>query len=134
MPCCLTRRLPDEIRAIKKVLAPYESLTTEHSQVELLFDDERMRYMVVRVGWFGHKRIHLCLLHIDIHGDKVIIQCNNTEDLIATELVALGIPRDKNCLGFIPPALQQKVMPTSVDHLAASFMPQPTKLDFVHLI
>ncbi len=89
-------------QCIKTLLTQYESLHTEWSHVELLFDDERMRYMAVRVGWFKQKRIHLCLVHIDICGDAIMIQCNNTEDMVATELVDMGISREKIGLSFIP--------------------------------
>jgi len=74
-------------RCIKKLLSSSEPLKSPWSNVELLLDDERMSYMAVRVGWLKHKRIHLCLVHIDILGDKMVIQCNNTENLVVTELV-----------------------------------------------
>lgn len=91
---------------VKELLSSYESLRTEHSQVELLFDDERMHYMAVRVGWTNRKRLHLCLMHIDICDDKIIIQCNNTEDVIVTELMEMGIPRQQICSGFLPPEVR----------------------------
>lgn len=40
--------------------------------------------------------------HIDMIGDKVVIQENNTEELVKTELIEMGIPADKIELGFIP--------------------------------
>ena len=87
---------------IKDVLRRYQTLTTEHTHVECIFDDERQSYMALRVGWAKYKRIHLCLVHIDLCDDTVLIQCNNTEDLIATELAEMGIPREKIRLGFVP--------------------------------
>jgi hypothetical protein len=92
---------------IKTVLAEYQHLQTPHSCIELLFDDERMRYMVMRVGWHNQRRIHACLVHIDILNDVVIIQSNNTEAELAAELVSMGIPREKIGLGFIPPEARQ---------------------------
>jgi hypothetical protein len=94
-------------QCIKAVLTEYQQLRTPHSHIELLFDDERMRYMVMRVGWHNQKRIHLCLVHIDILDDLVIIQSNNTEAPLAAELVDMGIPRAKIGLGFIPPEARQ---------------------------
>ncbi len=93
--------------AIKTVLREYQQLQTPHAAIELLFDDEHMRYLAMRVGWYGQKRIHLCLAHIDIVGEVVIIQSNNTEAPLATELVENGIPKEKIGLGFIPPEAQQ---------------------------
>uniref|UniRef100_UPI004056E5B7 element excision factor XisI family protein n=1 Tax=Candidatus Electrothrix sp. TaxID=2170559 RepID=UPI004056E5B7 len=90
---------------IKKLLSEYKALQTEWSEVELLFDDEHRHYMAYRVGWFRHRRIHFCLVHIDIVGDTVIIQANNTEDMIDEELIRLGIPQDRIRLGLLPPDL-----------------------------
>lgn len=90
-------------QCVKTILALYESLRIEGTDIELLYDDERMRYMVLRVGWVNQKRLYLCLLHIDIVGETIIIQCNNTEDMVASELVHMGIPKDHIGLGFIPP-------------------------------
>jgi hypothetical protein len=91
---------------IKKLLSEYEPLKSPWSNIELLFDDERMSYMAMRVGWLKHKRIHLCLVHIDILGDKMVIQCNNTENMVVTELVEMGIPKENISCGFIPPEAQ----------------------------
>lgn len=93
-------------QCIKTLLSQYESPQAEDAAIELICDDERMRYLVLRVGWRDQKRIYLCLLHIDIIDDTVIIQCNNTEDKVASELVQLGIPKDKIGLGFLPPAVR----------------------------
>lgn len=93
-------------QCIKNLLSEYESLETEHSKVALLFDDERMSYMAVRLGWFGQKRIHLCLVHIDLEDDIIIFQCNNTEDMLATELIKMGVPKEKIRLGFLPAEVQ----------------------------
>jgi len=96
-------------KRVKQIVSKYESLSTEQSKVELLFDDERMRYMAVRVGWSGQRRIHLCLVHIDIYDEKVVIQCNNTEDLLIDELEEVGIPRKQICSGFLPPEVRALV-------------------------
>jgi hypothetical protein len=48
-----------------------------------------MRYIVLRVGWDNQRRIHMCLVHIDIQDEMIVIQANNTEDEIDEGLVAL---------------------------------------------
>jgi hypothetical protein len=63
--------------------------------------------MAYRVGWLKHKRIHFCLVHIDIRDDMVIIQANNTEDPIDEDLMAQGVPSDKICLGLLPPDVRE---------------------------
>lgn len=90
-------------KCIKHLLSEYERLGTDETEVKLSFDDERMCYIVMRVGWFQkYKRIHRCLVHIEICGDSVLIQANNTEDPIDTDLIEMGIPKEKIRLGFIP--------------------------------
>jgi hypothetical protein len=95
------------VQFVKRLLSRYESLSTEQSKVELLFDDARRYYMAVRLGWSPRKRIYLCLVHIEIRDDLVIIQCNNTEDEVATELVNMGVPAENIRLEFLPPANQE---------------------------
>lgn len=51
----------------------------------------------------GHRRTHGCLLHVEILGDKIWIQRDGTEDGIADELVAAGIPKSRIVLGFHDP-------------------------------
>ncbi|MCP4110141.1 MAG: XisI protein [Desulfobacteraceae bacterium] len=94
-------------KCIKRLLSAYQPLKTEWSEVELLFDDERKHYMAFRVGWFRQKRVHFCLVHIDICDDTVVIQANNTEDMIDDELIRMGIPREKICLGLLPPEVRE---------------------------
>lgn len=94
---------------IKQLLSEYESLTTDCSTIETIFDDVQMRYIVLRIGWNGQKRIHLCLVHIDMKDDMVIIQANNTEDMLDEELVALGIPHEKIHPGILPPTIQEQL-------------------------
>jgi len=94
---------------VRQLISKYESLATEQGDVELLIDDERMRYMALRVGWVGHKRIHLCLVHINICDEQVVIQCNNTEDLLIDELEEIGILRQQICSGFLPPEMRALV-------------------------
>ena len=48
----------------------------------------------------------LCLVHIDICDEMIVIQCNNTEDLLVNELEEMGIPRQQIRLGFLPPEVR----------------------------
>jgi len=54
------------------------------------------------------------LAHIDICQEMVVIQCNNTEDLIATELAEMGIPRENIALGFLPPEMTDIRTPSNI--------------------
>lgn len=99
-------------QCVKKLLSQYESLKDEDSKIELIFDDERMHYMALWVGWHEYKRIHQCAVHIDIVGDRIFIECNDTEDPLVAELVEMGVSQDNISLNFIHPKkseLEQEV-------------------------
>ncbi len=88
---------------IKELLSDYLSLSTPETEIKLSFDDERMCYLVMRVGWFEqYTRIHRCLIHLEIVDGSVVIQANNTEDELIPELVRKGIPRNLIRNGAVP--------------------------------
>ena len=93
-------------QCVKKILCEYEYLKDEDSQIELIFDDERMRYLALWIGWYKYKRIHQCAVHIDIVGNSIIIQCNDTEESIVEKLVEMGISQKNISLNFIHPQHQ----------------------------
>jgi len=106
-------------RCIKELLKEYAEIASGEARLELLFDDDHARYMLARVGWRQEKRIHRCLVHIDIEGNCVIIQANNTEQLIDRDLVNKGIPSDKIRLGFLPEAAYQYAIQANMVQPAA---------------
>jgi hypothetical protein len=88
-----------------------QRILTEHTripyaygdiQTETVFAPEGDHYLLVNVGWDGRRRIHGCLVHIDIINEKVWIQRDGLEEGIALELVAAGIPKEHIVLGFQP--------------------------------
>jgi len=58
---------------------------------------------VIRLGWDGHRRIHGCLLQVDVRDEQVWTQRDGTEESIAQELVEAGIPREQIVLAFRHP-------------------------------
>jgi len=94
---------------IYNVLSEYVRLQYAYGEIqnETIFDRQADRYLVMSVGWQRVKRIHGCLIHIDIINDKVWIQRDGTEDGIADKLVAAGIPKEKIVLGFHTPDARQ---------------------------
>jgi hypothetical protein len=93
-----------------------KQILIEHSQnkpaygdieVETIFDTEHDHYQIVHVGWDGDNWLHSCILHIDIKGEKIWLQWNGTEDDIAADLVALGVPKEDIVLGFQSPFMRQ---------------------------
>jgi hypothetical protein len=96
-------------RIIQNVLREYVRIQYAYGNIEneVIFDRETDRYMVVSVGWQDVKRIHGCLIHIDIINGKVWIQRDGTEHGIARELETAGIPKDQIVLGFHSPDVRR---------------------------
>jgi len=94
---------------IKNVLRKFVQRQYAHGEIknESIFDRETDRYLVVSIGWQKVKRIHGCLIHIDVINDKIWIQRDGTEHDIANGLVAAGIPQNRIVLGFHAPDIRQ---------------------------
>jgi hypothetical protein len=84
----------------------YRSHSEEFEQ-DVVFDRERDHYHLMAIGWQGKRRIHASIIHIDIKGDKVWLQQDNTDAEIARELVERGIPETQIVLGFHPERFRQ---------------------------
>jgi XisI protein len=89
-------------QAIQTLLTDYVKVPISNGEIEsqTVFDTQRDHYQVMNVGWDGHRRVHGCVLHLDIKDGKVWVQHNMTEMPIAQELMALGIAKEDIVLGF----------------------------------
>ncbi len=96
-------------RIIKEVLIPYTQIRYSYGVIECktVFDSENDSYLLITVGWHDHKRIHGCLVHLDIIDGKIWVQRDDTEDGVTYELEAAGITKDKIVLGFHPQNVRQ---------------------------
>ena len=90
---------------IEQVLTPYTRIPYAYGdlQCKAIFDRRADSYMLITLGWNKGKRVHGCLVHIDIIGDKVWLQRDDTDYGIAHELEQAGIPQDHIVLGFQAP-------------------------------
>lgn len=70
---------------------------------EAVFDTQTDRYLIMTIGWQNPvRRITRCLVQLDIINGKIWIQQDNTEEGIADELEAAGIPKSDIVLAFHP--------------------------------
>jgi XisI protein len=93
---------------IQKVICEQASIHRSGDvAIETVFDTERHHYLLVQVGWTNGHWVYGCALHLDLIGDKIYIQQNNTECSIAERLVELGIPKDRIVIGFHSPFKRQ---------------------------
>ena len=97
----------DIIKNILQNHANYRANLPDDYNSQLVFDDERGHYLVLDFGWSGNKYLHAAPIHISLSVDKVWIQCDETEEGIATDLMEAGIPKEDIVLGFRYPKLRQ---------------------------
>ncbi|HPY41368.1 MAG TPA: XisI protein [Thiolinea sp.] len=93
---------------IKTLLQDYSGLKSDQAETITVIDDVGLHYLVLWVGWEDNKRIHNCALHLDIVGKQIVIQCNETEELVENTLVSMGIPTEAIVLGMLPPFLKDE--------------------------
>jgi len=88
--------------SVIKVLQDYVDFLGEdpETQLELIIDEKNDRYLLVELGWQNDRRIYGTIIHLDIIGDKIWIQQDGTEEGIAIDLVACGVPKNQIVLGF----------------------------------
>ncbi|WP_414579678.1 XisI protein [Anabaena sp. CCY 9402-a] len=73
---------------IKEVLTPYTQIPYSYADIkcQAVFDSENDSYLLITLGWDGVKRIHGCLVHLEIIDSKIWVQRDDTEDGVTYEL------------------------------------------------
>lgn len=94
---------------IQKLLTRYNrgKFINEEIEAQLVFDTERDHYQIVDMGWDGYRRVYDCLIHLDIKDGKIWIQRNQTDHLLAPELVEMGVLKEDIVLGLQPADMRQ---------------------------
>jgi hypothetical protein len=73
----------------------------DNIQFETVFDTQADRYLLMILGRdYENRRVHGCLIHIDIIDNQLWIQRDGTEHGVATDLIEAGIPKENIVLGF----------------------------------
>jgi hypothetical protein len=76
---------------------------TPDATYELIADDVRHHYQVVRTGWLEGRFYHKVVFHLQIKDNaKVWILVNNTDLLLTDDLLLSGIPTSDIVIGFLP--------------------------------
>jgi len=93
---------------IERILTDYAQIPYAHGDIrsQTVFDRSNDHYLLINVGW-DRRRVHGCLVHIDIIDGKVWIQRDGTEEGIATELEAAGVPKEHIVLAFRSPEMRK---------------------------
>ena len=87
---------------IRKIILAHTQIPYAHGDIrfEPIFDTDNDRYLLMILGRENDRRVHGCLIHVDIINGKFWIQRDGTEYGIANELVEAGIPKDQIVLAF----------------------------------
>jgi len=88
---------------VESVLHAYISRPYGQFQRKLVIDRDGNHFIVLLMGWQGYSYIHTCIIHIEVVGDKVWVQADNTEAGITYALLDAGIPKEQIVLGFQSP-------------------------------
>jgi len=94
---------------IQETLLAHSKIKPAYGEIEMevLFDQERDRYQILRAGWLRKSRVYGVLIHIDLKDNKVWIQYDGTEVGVANELLERGIPREDIVLAYHSPFMRQ---------------------------
>ena len=89
---------------IEKALTEYAAIPFSHGKVitQTIFDRVSDHYLLMLVGTDGRRRVHGCLVHVDIVGSDVVIQRDGTERGVAPILARGGIAPERIVLAFHP--------------------------------
>ena len=84
-----------EYASIKKSLTP-------NVKSHLIIDREHNQFQLLSIGWHNNRFVFTILFHFSIINGKVWIQQNNTDILIADEIMDKGVTKEDIVLGFVP--------------------------------
>ena len=95
--------------AVHRVLEQLTQPTELHEKIEeqVVIDDRNGHYLMLNVGWDELHRTHGVVVHIDIKGDFVWVQRDNTDFNIVQALHEQGVPKNRIVLGFHAPYKRQ---------------------------
>jgi formamidopyrimidine-DNA glycosylase len=92
-------------RVLEQLIQPTEPI--EKIEEQVVMDDRNGHYLMLNVGWNELHRTHGVVVHIDIKGDFVWVQRDNTDSNIVQALFEQGIPKNRIVLGFHAPYKRQ---------------------------
>mgnify|MGYP001466733946 CR=1 FL=1 len=104
-------RLELHRKSVKAFLQQYADSINQHPEagieIELVFDTEHDRYLLLDVGWEGKHRVHNCIFHFDLKDGKIWLQENNTDIDVDEDLEEMGISKKEIVVGFHHPSMRE---------------------------
>jgi hypothetical protein len=97
--------------ALEHILERHAAIPYSNGDIrsEVVVDRKRGRFLLVDVGWDrdGRGRVHGALVHVDVIDGKFWIQYDGTEEGVADQLVAVGVPHSRIVLASKHPSLRK---------------------------
>lgn len=96
--------IADKLR--NAIAASMEAFISEYGkpdegiEIRSIVDSTQSIFQLVLLGWQGVERIYHVLFHLEIKGDKVWVQEDNTENGIAAFLLKNGLSKQDIVLAF----------------------------------
>ncbi|MFL5807586.1 MAG: XisI protein [Roseiflexaceae bacterium] len=87
---------------IEQILTEYARIPYAYGdiQIQTIFDHDSDHYLLMLVGRDGIRRVHGCLVHIDLIDGAIWIQRDGTEQGVARDLILAGVPKEDIILAF----------------------------------
>jgi hypothetical protein len=94
---------------IRRIITEYARIPYAHGEItrQAVLDAESDNYLLMIFGRERGRRVHGCIIHVNIINGKIWIQRDGTEYGIANELTDAGVPKDQIVLGFRSPELRR---------------------------
>jgi hypothetical protein len=90
------------IQAVLTDLAGHDVSDTSQD-TKLVFDTQNHHYLYMRYDWKDFTRRYDVYVHLEIRGNIIWAQRDNTDYGVVDELVRLGVPKNQIVLGFHAP-------------------------------
>ena len=87
-------------QTLKRIAASWPRL--QEVKACMVFDRNSDHYLALTEGWDKARRIHQCVVHLEIINGKIWIQEDLLEHGVAADLEEAGIPKSDIVLGFYP--------------------------------
>jgi len=95
---------------LKQLLQKYADFANRSSPNAIntiaVFDEEHDHYFIHTIGWRDLERIWITTLYLRLYEGKFYIEIDWTEEGIATELLAAGVPKEDIVLAFHHPSMR----------------------------
>lgn len=103
-------QLTNYSQLIKNILSTHvervNQCSNPNSETFLVMDEQRGHYIWMTLGWQNGDRFSGATVYVRLRNGKFWIEEDWTEEGVATELVAAGVPKDKIVLAFHEPEVR----------------------------